>query len=185
MREYDATKYAATKEALKTFLETFKKEIRHMVYEWSEIGIEAASSIFWTEPGDNDDMYGTVEGMYISAAKGDYCTYLKKTTEAYVKLINAMFNLLNVETLTHLEVMLSFDGKEYVTFRCVTRVEAGLNIVKTITKEFINMLSDVTPVEFYEGDDEPNNDKVYNPAVDDEPANYYVGFKGTYNIWEV
>ena len=83
------------------------------------------------------------------------------------------------------EVMMSFDGKSTVKFKVATYIEdvTVMTEVKKLAKELVDMLCESDKVEFYEGDDEPK-ERVYKPG-DKEPANYYVGFKGKYDIYEV
>lgn len=83
------------------------------------------------------------------------------------------------------EVMLHFDGERTMTFRFVTYVddvtdESEMSATKTLVEELVKEVEEVV---FYEGDDEPE-EHVYHPG-DEEPANYFVGLKSSYDIYEV
>lgn len=182
----DADLYATAKEALKAFVATFKKETLPIVLAWSERESKASTNISWQIPDDYEDevLYGTSAGMYIASEIGEYFIYLPKTTKAFVAFVDAMAKMHINDNIPN-EVMMSFDGKSTVKFKVATYIEdvTEMTEVKKLAKELVDMLCESDKVEFYEGDDEPK-ERVYKPG-DKEPANYYVGFKGKYDIYEV
>lgn len=189
MRKFDADLYAVAKEALKTFVATFKNETLPIVFAWSERESKASTNISWQNPDDYEDegLYGTSAGLYIAAEVGEYFIYLPKTTKAFVAFIDAMAKMHINDNIPN-EIMMSFDGESTVKFKVASYVEdvtdeMEMTAVKTLAKDLVDMLCESNKVEFYEGDDEPK-EHVYHPG-DKEPANYFVGFKGEYDIYEV
>ena len=188
MRKSDADLYAAARKASEAFVATFKKETLPIVYEWSERESKASTSIIWLNPDDyeGDGLYGTSAGLYISAESGEYFIFLPKTTKAFITFVKAMEKMHISDNIPN-EVMLSLDGVDTVEFKVVTYIEDVTNETEmTEVKKLTNMLIDMLwrhKVEFYEGDNEPK-ESVYRPG-DKEPANYYVGFKGEYDIYNI
>lgn len=189
MRKNDADLYVAAKEALKAFMATFKKETQPIVFEWSEKGSKACTDISWMNPDDYEDecLYGTSAGLYISAALAEYFIYLPKTTKAFVTFVKAMAKMHINDNIPN-EVMMSFDGVRTVEFKVVTYIEdvtdeVEMTEAKTLAKKLIDMLYEAENVEFYEGNNEPG-ERIYQPG-DKEPANYYIGYKGKYDIYKV
>ena len=108
----------------------------------------------------------------------------KEALKAFVAFVDAMAKMHINDNIPN-EVMMSFDGKSTVKFKVATYIEdvTEMTEVKKLAKELVDMLCESDKVEFYEGDDEPK-ERVYKPG-DKKPANYYVGFKGKYDIYEV
>ena len=191
------------KEALSNFLEIFQTEIDPIVFDWMELEKVVYNDIAWRRYEEEElfagpsNMYGSESGMYILGLYGDYLIFLPRTTKAYVAFINALANvygkdnifydegdeLIIAKKVPH-EIILHFDGKDTISYKFVTYVhnvtdETEMSAAKTLAKELIEDLDvDVT---FYEGNDEEKKDRIYSPG-DVIPANYFVGFKGKWNV---
>ena len=182
------------KEALSNFLETFQKETLPIAYAWAEKEKEVYTSISWqsVKNKDEDEMdgiYGNQSGLYIQG-EGEYFIFLPKTTKAFANFYKMVKNAYKeepsfLEDSIPDEVMLHFDGESTMMFRFVTYVdnvtdESEMSATKTLVEELVKEADGVV---FYEGDDEPE-DHVYHPG-DKEPANYFVGLKSSYDIYEI
>ena len=172
------------KETLRTFIETFQKEILPIAYSWLDMEKEIYTVIKWYYPDvfkdETEGFYGTGPGMWIQG-EGEYFIFLPKTTKAYISFFSTAKKFYKKDYIPE-EVMLHFDGKGKMKFKfasyvdCVTN-EAEMLTRKELAEELVECLEDIT---FYEGDDEPK-ESVYTPG-DIIPSNYFVGIKGEYEV---
>lgn len=189
----------AAKKALINLISTLQREILPITFGWHDRECKVYASVGWYDPDQYDEMegfYGTTPGLYITAEVGEYFIWLPKSTKAYELFYPVMAELCKQEDLLEDsvpdEIILDCEGDSIVSLKFVTYIYDVTNEIEMVSAKKVaimlnEMLTDYKICEgfiLYEGDDEPNNDRVYNPG-DEIPPNYFVGIKTSYDFYKV
>lgn len=195
----DVASYEKATIALKNLIITFQKELSPIANAWTERKKNTYTGISWYDPSDYDNMpsfYGTEPGMYYSPEVGDYMIWFPRTTQAYVVFRNAFLKLYQaeddlIERSIPSDIEIFYNGYKTIEFKFMTYIfdvtdEMECAAAKLIAEDIKEMLMGFDGFETfdnYEGDGEPGEEHVYNPE-EELPANYYVGVKSKYNLWD-
>lgn len=185
--------YNAAQTSAKTLFFVWRNEIEKIFFDFSNTKTMVCSYTIWrnlssSDKAINSGIYGTEDGMYHTM--GEYSIWFPKTSMAMAEFMINFGKFRYGQSFTSMMVFPNvidsfFDGKNIVKFKFFANVdknnEEEYSIAKKNAEVLVEMLSDFSKFEEFEyfegiekGDASLNNN-----------ANYYVGIKSSYNLWEV